>query len=93
MSWIVIPVEGPERVFHSRASISRVHLELKPASGCDVVNLRDGRVMMVDDTGLIDGKSINERATKIYHSLCKPGTVHPICGDVAIVNDSDFSSP
>lgn len=35
--------------------------------GCDMfdtVNLRDGRVMLVDDTGLVDGKPRNEAATR-----------------------------
>ncbi len=56
----------------------------------DTVNLRDGRIMLVDDTGLIDGKPVNEKATKLYHSLCKKGTTHPICGDVVICIDADF---
>lgn len=56
----------------------------------DTVNLRDGRVMLVDDVGLVDGKPINAEATKLYHGICRPGTTHPICGDVAIALDEDF---
>lgn len=61
------------------------------ASCCDSVNLRNGMVMLVDDTGLIDGKPLNPEATKLYHSVCVRGTTHPICGDVAIVRDADFA--
>lgn len=57
----------------------------------DTVNLRDGRVMLVDDTGMIDGRSTNPEATKLYHGLCRPGVTHPICGDVAITLDSNFA--
>jgi hypothetical protein len=61
------------------------------ASCCDTVNLPGGKVMLVDDTGLIDGKPENAAATAIYHSRCRPGTANPICGDVAIAEDADFA--
>lgn len=62
------------------------------ADTLDTVMLADRRhVMLVDDTGLVDGKPINERATALYHQVCVRGTVHPICGDVAIVPDGDFA--
>lgn len=48
-------------------------------------------VMLVDDTGMCDGKPVNHKATELYHSICKPGTIHCIHGDVAIVNDRDFA--
>lgn len=57
----------------------------------DTVNLRDGNVMLVDDTGMIDGKPVNPEATKLYHGVCRAGTTHPICGDVAIACDADFA--
>jgi hypothetical protein len=46
--------------------------------------------MYVDDTGMIDGKPINAKATALYHARCKPGTVHQIHGHAVIVNDKDF---
>jgi hypothetical protein len=61
------------------------------ADGLDSVNLRDGRVMLVDDTGLIDGKPLNRKATELYHGVCYPGTTHPIAGDVAIVVDAEVA--
>jgi hypothetical protein len=48
-------------------------------------------VMMVDDTGMIDGKPINPKATELYRGVCRPGTPYSIHGDVAIVNDEDFA--
>lgn len=56
----------------------------------DSVNLRDGRVMWLDDTGQNKRLDINEKATKLYHDVCKPGTTYEIVGDVVILNDSDF---
>jgi hypothetical protein len=60
------------------------------AACLDTVNLRDGRVMLVDDSGLIDGRPENPAATALYHSVCIPGTTNPIAGDVAIALDADF---
>jgi hypothetical protein len=36
-------------------------------------------------------KPINAEATKIYHTVCRPGTMHQIAGDVAICRDKDFA--
>lgn len=33
-------------------------------------------------------KPVNEKATQLYHSICKPGTIHQIVGDVALIHDS-----
>ena len=57
----------------------------------DTVNLRDGRVMLVDDTGLVDGKPRNEKATELYLGVCRPGVDAFIAGDVAIAVDEDFA--
>ena len=57
--------------------------------GCDhldTVTLSRGAVMFLDDTGMIDGKPVNEKATKLYHARCRPGTVHQIHGHVVIAN-------
>lgn len=69
----------------------------------DSVNLRDGRVMLVDDTGhqrisfeaqpgkftTKARKQINIKATTLYHSVCRPGAAHVIRGDVVIVYDNE----
>mgnify|MGYP000995766629 CR=1 FL=1 len=58
----------------------------------DTVNLRDGRVMIVDDTGAVDGKQPNKLATSLYRSVCRPDAKHwDICGDVAITEDQNFA--
>lgn len=77
--------------------------------GCetaDTVNLRDGRVMLVDDDGwecdvvrrengvelvpVHARKPINAKATELYRSVTIPND-HQIVGDVAIVRDEDFA--
>lgn len=55
----------------------------------DTVDLRDGRVMLVDDTGMVDGRPVNPEATKLYHGVRK--TTWAIHGDVAVVRDEDFA--
>jgi hypothetical protein len=66
--------------------------DLIGATVLDTVNLRDGRVMIVDDLGHKKNLAVNERATKMYHSVCKPGTTHVIRGPVVIARDADFAS-
>ena len=68
------------------------------AIGCDCIDTimldRERQlVMMVDDNGAITEppKPVNENATIMYHSICRPGTTWPIRGDVALVNDEDFA--
>lgn len=82
-------------------------LRMIGANVSDIVNLRDGRVMIVDDNGyevteektsrgitlkpVRALKPVNEAATMIYHGVCRPGTTHQIVGDVAIAWDEDFA--
>jgi hypothetical protein len=88
----IIRIDGSreqQHIPHKSGAISAIQ-KFIGAEMCDTVNLRDGRVMLVDDTGMVDGKPVNAEATKLYHGLCHPGVLHPICGDVAIAIDADF---
>jgi hypothetical protein len=70
-------LDGPHRMELLRRLIG--------ADTIDTVQLRHmGRplhVMLVDDTGMVDGKPVNDEATKLYWQNCRPGTTHPICGE------------
>jgi len=70
--------------------LRKVH-ELIGAEVGDSVNLRNGKVMIVDDTGLIDGKPINPEGTDLYYERCGGVTPNNIHGDVAICTDNDFA--
>ena len=97
----VIRTDGSEEVFNVRPTIQRVKL----AIGCDTIDtVRIGKnpangppetIMMLDDIGAGFGgskpKPVNEKATALYLSVCRPGTTAQIHGDVAIVNDEDFA--
>jgi hypothetical protein len=66
--------------------------EVKKLIGCDILdyvilNRRLDTIMPVDDTAMIDGKPMNEKATALYWKKCKPGTTHQIHGHVVIIND------
>lgn len=91
-SYWIIRVDGSETLYRERPTLTNI----RKALGCtmlDTVTLdrENGIVMIVDDTGMIDGRPVNPKATEMYHSICKPGTVHAIHGAVAIVNDEDFA--
>ncbi len=88
----VIRVDGTETLYEEKPTLARIFA----AIGCtciDTVTLdRENEiVMLVDDTGMVDGKPVNRKATHLYHDVCKPGTAWAIHGDVAIVNDKDFA--
>ena len=74
-----------------RHSAIREIRKLIGADCLDSVNLRNGDVMLVDDTGMVDGKPVNPEGTKLYHGVCRAGTVHRIHGDVAVARDADFA--
>lgn len=86
----VIRVDGTEESIEGKVTIAKVESMIN-ADCLDTVNLRDGRVMLVDDNGISKGLPINPMATGLYHSVCRSGTTHQIRGDVAVVFDSEFA--
>ena len=88
----IIRIDG--RVEHHeipKGILSRKVHELIGAETFDCVALKQGKVMIVDDSGAIDGKPINPEGTKIYQEKCGYITPNSIHGDVAICTDSDFA--
>jgi hypothetical protein len=86
----VIRVDGEEEDhFVPRSRAIKEAGRIIGARVLDTVNLHDGRVMLVDDLGH-GKKKLNPKATKLYHSVCRPGTAHTIVGDVAILVDADL---
>ena len=88
----VIRVDGTETVHAGKPSIPEI-MRLIGCGSLDTVAIgpQRRRVMFVDDTGVVDNKPVNQKATEIYHAVCRPGTVHQIHGDVVIVHDDDFA--
>lgn len=88
----IIRVDGTETMHEGKPSIRGIQ-QFIGADCLDtvIIDRQNEQVMIVDDTGMIDGKPANPKATALYHAICKPGTVHQIHGDVAIVNDGDFA--
>lgn len=82
----VLRVDGSETVHQGKVSLAEIQ-HLIGCSGLDTVTIdrRKQTVMFVDDTGMIDGKPVNPKATELYRAICKPGTLHSIHGDVVIV--------
>ena len=85
-SFKVIRVNGMETVHEGKVSTA----EITRLIGCDTLDtVRIGAkremTMFVDDTGMLDGKPVNPKATELYHAVCRPGTLHSIHGDVVIV--------
>ena len=91
----LIRTDGTEVPLDTPQSISSIQ-RLIGAECLDVVQLRHlgspAWVMLVDDTGMIDGRPVNAKATEMYHANCRPGTPYQIHGDVVIALDGDFGS-
>lgn len=88
----VIRTNGLEELHEEKPTLDRIHKAIQ-CDTFDTITLDHNKeiVMLVDDTGMVDRKPVNPKATALYHSICKPGTVWQIHGDVAIVNDKDFA--
>jgi hypothetical protein len=84
----VIRVNGSDEVVDQKPTLKRIYASID-ADRIDIVTLSWGAghitdlVMLADDTGRIDGKPVNEKASEIAGVT--------ICGDVAIVHDQDFA--
>jgi hypothetical protein len=92
--YLLIAVDGTVTRIPKKA-VSRTIAREIGAEFFDTVILRRSNgmaeiVMILDDTGMVEGKPVNSKATELYHSVCIPGTLFSIHGDVAIVNDKDF---
>ncbi len=88
----VIRTHGTETTYDRKPTIPEI-MRLIGCEGLDTVTVDRERktIMLVDDTGMLDGKPINAKATELYHGVCVPETEHQIHGDVVLVNDGDFA--
>lgn len=57
------------------------------ADALDTVALHDGRLMLVDDDGFAKRLPVNDAATALYASRCRPDSAPVIVGDVVIVEE------
>ena len=103
--FMVIRVDGTEETFNIKPTIRRVSQAIGAPSldtvriGKNPLNGPPETIMFVDDigSGMSGGqrvgktKPVNIKATELYHSICRPGILGKIYGDVAICNDEDFA--
>ncbi len=102
----VIRTDGTEETFAIKPTGKLIRAAIGAETSIRFTWTLDGRaetIMSVDDigTGFVGTglsrkrvgptKQVNEKATALYWSVCKPGTTHQIHGDVAICNDEDFA--
>jgi len=88
----VILVDGTETVHRGKPTMADI-CRLIRCDTLDTVTIdwRRQTVMFVDDTGMLDGKPVNPKATAVYHAVSTPGNPYSIHGNVVIVNDRDFA--
>lgn len=85
----VIHVDGTVTELTGPISIREAQ-RLINADALDTVLLRDHiHVMLIDDTGMIDGRPVNAEATCLYQERA-PYSPHSIHGDVVVLPDNDF---
>lgn len=90
--FLVLRINGRISLEEGKATINKIHRAIG-CDCCDTVLLDRNKeiIMMVDDTGLVDDKPVNDAATRLVRSVFGPTYPHSIHGDVAIVNDKDFA--
>lgn len=86
----LIKTNGEEIDFATKISSSDV-AKLIGAACLTSIMLADGtHAMCIDDTGLIDGRPINPKATLLYWQKYGPND-NAIHGDVLVVPDADYA--
>lgn len=91
-SYRIIRVDGSEEVVNQKPTIGKIHA----AIGCDCLDMvlldREREIVMaVDDTGMVDGKPVNPKATALAREAKGQSYPWSIHGDVVIVSDKDFA--
>ena len=95
-TYLLIRVDGTEELFEGKPRIEEQQ-RLIGCNTCDVVTLErtpygEARtIMIVDDTGMVDHKPVNEKATAIARTVFGPGYRWTIHGNVIIADDRDFA--
>jgi hypothetical protein len=89
-TFLVIRADGTEETHpHDPDTLQLRHVAALIGAGTlDSFSLRNGKRVWVDDLGHTRGLPLNAKATAMYHAICKPGTTHPICGEVAVVEET-----
>ena len=91
--YTIIRADGTEETINERPTLNGIR-ETIHCDTLDVVQIGrangTNEVMLVDDTGALTDKPVNEKATKLYHRICKPGTTWQIRGDVVVTRDRYF---
>lgn len=88
-TFLIISTDGTKSLVEKRPTIKDIEKRIG-ADYLDTVNLRHDEIMLVDDLGISKGKPLNPEAFALMRERF-PGYPNPICGDVAIVLDSDFA--
>jgi hypothetical protein len=86
----LLPTDGRSVEIEGRLTMALIGA-LIGADCLDTVNLRNGDVLVVDDLGHSKCLPINDAATQLYLSVCKPNTTHQIRGDAVVIPDADFA--
>ena len=101
-TYLVVNTNDEAKLIEEKPTLAKVQAAISTPERecmlCDTINLRlmgaggvkDPIVMLVDETGMLDGLPINRIAFYVAHTI--KGYQHDIHGTVVIVNDADFGS-
>lgn len=85
----ILHADGRREDFDRPLTLDEVNAALDEAIPA-TVRLPDGFVMLCDDNAIAKRLPVNAEATRLYHSVCRPGTTHQIRGPAVVVLASDF---
>lgn len=93
--YVIIRTDGRIEKYQGPAKLGKVKADIGVNCIDTVVLTKDqfgftaDLVMIIDDTGALTDRFINQKATELYHEVKR--TDWPIHGDVAICHDEDFA--
>ncbi len=88
----ILRADGTVKPLSGPVDLAQVDQVLGAGAFPGSINLRDGRVLLIDDQGVAKRLPRNAAATALYHSICKPGTTTPVLGDAVVTLNADFDN-
>jgi hypothetical protein len=89
MNAILIPFEGKQEKisFKSFLEAKTVICNLGWSSPLEIVNLYDGKMLLIDEEGKLKNLTYNSEATRLAHASESIYPSDSLCGDVILIDD------
>jgi hypothetical protein len=84
---VILRANGKVEHLPTRPTLEQINELIDARHACDSFRLPGGLRCWVIDDGHQRGLPFNREATRLYRSICRPGTTHYIVGDAVVVKE------